>query len=666
LSLIRTRAIASTPTKQIESARGASEKSRLQVERMRAPTPASASNTTARWPLRRLSTPFSGSSTRARVKTAPWRPSAAGAEAAAAAASAAATPLAPPPCLASWCRTNGAFVHESVELAYSPDLTNRTLRTTSAVKAGDQLAVVPMRLCVSMTTAATAASSEADPSWGWQYRSAVALLHHALLKDENGASSPLLRQGYLPHLPGWGSSSASSSADANSANVPLPQVPLLWTDAELRELQGCLPAALPTANETQEDRRRRFAREFLMPVPEFRRALEREAASGGGGSVEATAERLLAWALAVVTSRSFGFSGGHAMVPLVDMADHRDPDQGPNAEVAALSDEGNDAAATATATAIVLKATRDLSAGDPITITYGQHGPADTLLSYGFVSSSAPSSPGPCFRIAWDGGALLLAAFDALVAEGGPGVSDARELPGWQRRALGALFARSEAEVVAGEPAAAAKEAAMTSKKSNKGGGFGGGSKAKAATTATTTTTTTSVRFGGDREHSVDARLVGAARLLALSKQDAGVAAALKELAGGGEQGLAALCAPPPTAGDFPVSAAHEAVAMRALSGYTALVYRRAFKTTIQQDEQLLKGLVAERASGAAAGAGATAPSNSSSSSLLPPTLGVAAARDKLERLELALRYRLATKRELEKVAQAVGARMKAALAACG
>ena len=700
-----------------------------------------AAETSARWPVRRVA------SHRIRAPQAAAAAADAASPPAAAAAPAPPPPPPPPLAVARWLRARGAVVDPRLELV-AQGARGRTLTATGAVKAGERLAIVPLRLCVtssssssSSAAAAAEATEEEDASaplravlramdgarrrppgsgadpWGWQWRSAAALLHHALT-----APSALLRDGYLPHLPGW------SAAPAGGGTPPLPQLPLLWGDAELRELQGCLPGALPPPAasdaaaaaeeggkrgkgepETQAERRRRFAREFLLPVPAWRAALEREAGgggggAGGGGALDA-AERLLAWALAVVTSRSFAISGGHAMVPLVDMADHL-PEGQANAEVAALRADDGDVegqqqppADGGAATAVVLKAARDLAPGEAVTITYGRHAPADALLSYGFFSSGGSSSDGgddgaaaapggPAFCPLWDGGALLLAAFDALVAGAGPGVADARDLPAWQRRALDALFSRSEADVLAGmatvEARAVAAAAAAAAKKTKKGGGgFGGGAKAAGGgggAAAAAGTPATAVRLGGDRAHSADARLAGAARLLALSKQDAGVAAALKELLASPSSpdgGLAALCAPPMTGGGgagaaaaYPISAAHEAVAARALAGYCALAYRRAFRTTIQEDERLLAATAAEReaaetAADAAAAAAAAPSATATAPSLLPPSLGLATPRDRLERRELALRYRLAAKRELVGVAQAAGAHMKQALAAC-
>lgn len=492
----------------------------------------------------------------------------------------------------------------------------------------------------------------------WQWRSAVALLHHALVVD--GAEASSLAAGYLPHLPGW------------APGVPLPQLPLLWSAAELRELQGALPSALPPdEKEDHADRRRRFAREHLLRCSAFKEGVEREARRGGASaaSAEDAAERLLAWALAVVTSRSFGFGGGskgpdddqerRIMVPLVDMADHRaEGDAELNAEVAlGLADDDSSSSSSSAAAVVVLKASRDVAAGEALAICYGRHNPADTLLSYGFIiDNPGTAPPGPPVRLSWDP-QLLLAAFDALVAEAGPGVRETRELPGWQRRALDALFLRGEDGEQEEEERPKQQQQAATAG-AKRGGGFGGGGGKKQKTNKAAAAV---VRLGGDPAHTPDARLVGAARLLALVKQDPdGVGAEVRRFAeeeeGEGGGGLRGLCAP--IGGDddatttFPISAAHDAVAARALAGYCALAYRRAFRTTIQEDEKLLAGVVVVEE----ADDGGSSP---------PLLLGAPTTRDLRERRELALRFRLAAKRELERVAQTAGAHLKRALARC-
>ena len=688
---------------------------------------------------------------------------------------------APPPLLGAdlvaWCREQGAVVHPAVELVYrtadSSSTTVRTLRVSAAVRAGEHLAVVPARLCVGDSEPPPPSQQQQQhqqqpsqppralvdacpPGGGWQWRSAVALLHHALSGDDGdgngdgggdglgGGNSSPLKAGYLPHLPG------------RAPGVPLPQVPLLWSPAELRELQGTCPRAAERQDASEE--RRALARDHLAAGGSpLRSALAREARAAGDGSAAEAGARLLAWALAVVTSRSFGLAAAaagssgrraHLMAPLVDMADHV-PEGDPrlNAEVRAFSPaaaeageraggepggggeqerqrpgvaasdgngkdggggDGDDGGGSSPASmAVVLRASRDISPGEAVAICYGNHGPADTLLSYGFVPRPPPPLPppggpatatvGPPCHAAWDPD-LLLAAFEALVAGAGPGVTRARDLPGWQRRALEALFAADEpaaaaagaaAGEAAGEAAAAVApargegQAPPALKRSNGGsgggggrgsGGFGAPAGARAAAERKATpkaAAAATVRLGGDPRHTVDARLAGAARLLALTKQDPAVAAAVRALAeGGGRAGRLLLCAPMPgggggsggdssSSGNFPVSAAHEAVAARALSGYTALVYKRAFRTTIQEDERLLREAGADRAA-AAAGA-----SNAASAPPAPSAAAAAGrttARDRQERRELALRFRLSAKRELERVAQALSAHMRRAL----
>jgi hypothetical protein len=648
--------------------------------------------------------------------------------------------------LLAWMRAQGAYVHPSVRLVYGSSNGNssssytRTLIASSPLKSGEQLAVVPARLCLRTTggnnaddAADAAATDNDDPALrpllsacpNWQWRSAVTLLHHAIVLGSD--KSPLA--GYLPHLPGW------------ARGVPLPQLPLLWSSAELRELQGALPAAAAARGgrggadakrrggggdkdrqeeEDHADRRRRFAREHLLRAPAFRQAVERQAAAAAAAagassaasstpspsSMEDAGERLLAWALAVVTSRSFGVGGPaqqqqqqqqHVMVPLVDMADHRPAgDAALNAEVVfggLQEDEEGGKEEDAAAAVVLLKAARDVSAGEPLAICYGPHGPADTLLSYGFLLPTTPPptpTAGPPVRLAWDS-ALLLAAFEALVAEAGPGVSDARDLPGWQRRALEAIFARGEEggeeeeeeeEGGGGDDRGAAKQVVAAAAASKRGGsakaGFGS-SGARAANKKAAPSSSlkaggkapATMRLGGDPSHTPDARLVGAARLLALVRQDPqGVGAAVRRMVEQEEEeaggGLSRLCAAIGGSGDdddapFPISAAHEAVAARALAGYCALAYRRAFRTTIQEDEKLLQAVVAAREAGEAEAAAEGAEEMASSSP--PPLMGAATARDLRERRELALRFRLAAKRELERVAQTAGAHLKRALA---
>ena len=86
---------------------------------------------------------------------------------------------------------------------------------------------------------------------------------------------------------------------------------------------------------------------------------------------------LLGWAMSAVSSRAFSFHSHRRLLPLIDMANHSFT---PSTRIE-LTD---------TQPALTLYATRDLQAGDELTINYGPHSNDAYLIDYGFVIDDNP------------------------------------------------------------------------------------------------------------------------------------------------------------------------------------------------------------------------------------------------------------------------------------
>ncbi|KAF8073245.1 CAND7 [Scenedesmus sp. PABB004] len=381
----------------------------------------------------------------------------------------------------------------------------------------------------------------------WQFKLALELLYHA----SRGGASPLAP--YVATLPGVAPGTAA------------PQVAMLWPPDALAELQHPQLAADAGG---QAHWWRAYAADVLAAAP----AAGGPARDAFGG--QAVGEERLGWALSVAMSRAFGFPrlgglGGHALVPLVDQANHSGTS---NAEIRADAD----------ARRVRMMANAAVRAGAPILLRYGRHGNADLLLSYGFV---LPANDADAHALPHDLD-LLLQAITQFV--GGSAPPSGRAIDGlktWQRTALAEL------------------------------GLLGGGASSSSEPAAPSP-----FRIGG--EPPVSPELLAAVRVLLASERGAVKGQSLARL------------------GDWhrPLSAAHEALVIKALVGLATVAYK-SYPSSIQQDRAALAALGAAGPP-AAGGGGADA--------------GVAA-----ERARVALEFRLAQKLMLERAARALLLRLK-------
>ena len=117
-------------------------------------------------------------------------------------------------------------------------------------------------------------------------------------------------------------------------------------------------------------------------------------------------DSMLGWAETMVRSRALTFESGWkgtemmCMVPFVDLANHRVPlpDEVPCFPVDLVRSIGDEC--------VVLRAPRDLAAGNEVTITYGYDGNDHLLLDYGFAEAARPGQLGS--ESLWlDGGVCL-------------------------------------------------------------------------------------------------------------------------------------------------------------------------------------------------------------------------------------------------------------------
>ena len=252
-------------------------------------------------------------------------------------ASAFAPPGTPEHALASWVKEEGGFVGD---VAVETRDGVRGLYATKDVPKGTLLLSVPEACCI---------AADEDPQWGLSLRElATARLVGSLSRGE--------RKVYTDVLP--------------------EDVPLLvdWSDAELAELQS--PRLAETARGMAP-----FLDESVARVLPFVQGTEED----------------VRWAERMVRSRAILCESGFnslgdldspammALVPLVDLANHRTPDLG---EVEPVSVDY-------AAKAITLAAPHDLREGDEVTICYRYEGNEKLLLDYGFAEALAGQ---PCYE----------------------------------------------------------------------------------------------------------------------------------------------------------------------------------------------------------------------------------------------------------------------------
>ena len=239
--------------------------------------------------------------------------------------------------LARWVESEGGFVGD---VACGERDGVRGLYATKDAPKGTPLLSVPEACCI---------AADEDPQWGLSLRElATARLVGSLSRGE--------RKVYTDVLP--------------------KDVPLLvdWSDAELAELQS--PRLAEVARGMAP-----FLDESVARVLPFVQGTEAD----------------VRWAERMVRSRAILCESGFnslgdldspammALVPLVDLANHRTPDLG---EVEPVSVDF-------AAKAITLAAPRDLREGDEVTICYRYEGNEKLLLDYGF---SEALDGQPCYE----------------------------------------------------------------------------------------------------------------------------------------------------------------------------------------------------------------------------------------------------------------------------
>ena len=280
-------------------------------------------------------------------------------------------------------------------------------------------------------------------------------------------------------------------------------------------------------------------------------------------------------------------------------------------------------------------ANRDVPAGAPLLLRYGTHGNSDLLLSYGFV---ADLNPFETVSFGFDADFVLGAVQQFLGLGPGATPRPSDGLKTWQRTLLTEMGLLQQAPNGGGGAGRGAGSS----------GGKGDGAAVAAAAAAAAEAEQqqaagdaapppgpATVPIGGDPP--VSPPLLAALRLMLSEDRKA-----CKARAAAGDLG----------AWSKPLSAAHEALVMKALVGVCTVLYK-GYPTTIQQDAALLAA--AEEADAAAGGGGGGSSGGDSGGSG-----GTAAAAAPVgEGALLAVRYRLAAKRALEAAMRRVLVRMK-------
>ena len=245
-------------------------------------------------------------------------------------ASAFAPPGTPEHTLAAWVKTEGGFIGD---VAVEKRDGVRGLYATKDMPKGTLLLSVPEACCI---------AADEDPQWGLSLRElTTARLVGSRTRGEH--------EPYIATLPS--------------------DEPLLcdWSDAELAELQSL-----------------RLAKDAKGMLPFLDESTARILPWTKGTEVD------VRWAERMVRSRALLFDDGGfnslgdldspammALVPLVDLANHRTPDLG----------EVEPVGLDPSARAVTLAAPRDLKEGDEITICYRYEGNEKLLLDYGFAEA---------------------------------------------------------------------------------------------------------------------------------------------------------------------------------------------------------------------------------------------------------------------------------------
>ena len=253
-------------------------------------------------------------------------------------ASAFAPPGTPEHALAAWVKTEGGFIGD---VAVEKRDGVRGLYTTKDVPKGTLLLSVPEACCI---------AANEDPQWGLSLRElTTARLVGSRTRGEH--------EPYIATLPS--------------------DEPLLcdWSDAELAELQSTRLA--DTARGMLP-----FLDESTARILPWTKGTEAD----------------VRWAERMVRSRALLFDDGGfnslgdldspammALVPLVDLANHRTPDLG----------EVEPVGLDPSARAVTLAAPRDLKEGDEVTICYRYEGNEKLLLDYGFAEAREGQ---PCYE----------------------------------------------------------------------------------------------------------------------------------------------------------------------------------------------------------------------------------------------------------------------------
>ena len=228
--------------------------------------------------------------------------------------------------LARWVESEGGFVGD---VASETRDGVRGLYATKDVPKGTLLLRVPEACCI---------AADEDPQWGLSLRElATARLVGSLSRGE--------RTAYTDALPD--------------------DEPLLcdWTDAELLELQS--PRLAEVARGMTP-----FLDESVARVLPYVQGTEADVRR---------AERSVR-SRALVFDSGFNYQPSMALVPLIDLANHRTP----------TADDVEPVGIDAAAKAIALVAPRDLRSGDEVTICYRYEGNEKLLLDYGFAELLRP------------------------------------------------------------------------------------------------------------------------------------------------------------------------------------------------------------------------------------------------------------------------------------
>jgi hypothetical protein len=313
-------------------------------------------------------------------------------------ASAFAPPGTPEHALASWVKEEGGFISD---VACGERDGVRGLYATKDVPKGALLLSVPEACCI---------AADEDPQWGLSLRElTTARLVGSLTRGEHAP--------YIATLPS--------------------DEPLLcdWSDAELAELQS--PRLADDARGMLP-----FLDESTARILPWTKGTEAD----------------VRWAERMVRSRALLFDDGGfnslgdldspammALVPLLDLANHRTPDLG----------EVEPVAIDVAAKAITLAAPRDLKEGEEVTICYRYEGNEKLLLDYGFAEALNGQ---PCYEEINLGDDLIL---DSTIA-------DTCALDD-----LGATRFRELVEASLAAPTTLAEDRAMLSESTTLGEGYG-------------------------------------------------------------------------------------------------------------------------------------------------------------------------------------------------